>query len=178
MRFNWDAFRGTWSFDYKDNVVPKPYVGVPFISSPQREVTIEGTIERHVLTHPDDFSALRNWFQTGSKLVHCPVFDTLPIVAGDVGMGLVRLSSGKVVIRWDYKNVLRERYFGSFYLEAADLLLPSGVINPAIDLDADRRFYLDIRPKERGFKYQKRGIQYTIEAIDFFVVPWRGYFIP
>jgi hypothetical protein len=174
MRFDWNSFPGEWFFDYHPNVINKPYVGVPNITSPQREATITGTIAKHVLQCEEDYEVLRTWFADGSKLVRCPVFHKTPIIAGDFGMGMVFLPSGKLSINWDYQNVLRPYQFSSFYLTGVDIT-GTGSLNPMFDPALPHEFLLNIRPVNRGFDYQKKGNFYHIEPIEFFVVPWVGY---
>ena len=178
LRRNWDRWGGIWDIDYRANIIEKPYSGNQMISTPQREASINGTIEKHVLFHVDDFADLKKWFSDGGKIVRCPIFNTVPIVAGDMQSYLTTESNGLITVGWKYKGVTTPYRFRSMYFIGALANAQGGLLAaPAINTAYD--FGVLIRPKTRGFTYTHRTTNmWEVDAIEFYVVPHSGWYIP
>ena len=95
---DWSRFGSTWNIDLHPNIIKKPYSGVPLITIPQREHEIKGTISKQVLKCQADFDELVAWFASSNKIIKCPIFDTAPIVAGDMSSVVMKEVSGLITI--------------------------------------------------------------------------------
>ena len=177
MRRDWNRFQSEWDITYNANIVEKPYSGTPAITIPQREATITGTIERQIIHHQADFDELVAWFADGGKILRCPIFNTAPVVAGDMANYVGREASGLISVFWTYKGVLTPYRFRSIYF-LGTLATTTGnlLIAPVATTKYD--FGVLIRPKSRGFTYNHRSKnQWEIDAIEFYVVPHAGWYI-
>lgn len=178
LRRNWDRFGSEWEINYNANIIEKPYSGRPTITTPQREATITGTMEKQIITHPDDFKDLQDWFKNGGRIVRCPIFNTAPVKAGDIDSYVSKdTTTGLISIVWRYKEVLTPYKFRSIYFIGA-LATPQGGLLATPVATTKYDFGVNIRPKSRGFTYTHRDTnQWEIDAIDFYVVPHPGWYL-
>lgn len=137
------------------------FSGEVLITNSSTEPILSGVIQPMTLKCQEDIDSLNEWFETGSKLIRCPIFYQAPITIEDVTSYYDPVSKS---IRWVDTPY---SFSGGWYVGSnADSLF--NVINPALPVE----WKVEIVPNERGYEYtqSKKGSHKQIGAIAFKVL--------
>ena len=139
---NWDSLPAKWDSSYGGVVNKRVFSGDVLITNSSTEPILSGVIQPMTLKCQEDMDSLDEWFETGSKLVRCPIFYQAPITIEDVAS---YYDPDTKAIRWVDSPY---SFTGGWYVgNNADSLF--NVINPSLPVE----WKVEIVPIERGYEY-------------------------
>ncbi len=162
-RLNWDSLHCEWKFDYGGVLNPHKFTGSSYITSKYTEAVWSGIIQPMVLECEEDKDSLYDWFETGSKLVRCPVFYKAPEVIEDVTS---YYDSVNKCIRWTDTPY---SFSGGYYV-GSNSDVNFNVVDPGLPVE----WKMNIVPDNRGFEFVEAKDKLKVGAIPFKVLP-RSY---
>jgi hypothetical protein len=151
-KLDWDNLPADWTFSYEPEVTER-MIGTPLIQLKSSQPVIRGVIQPMTLFCREDLKEIEDWFESGSKLVRCPIFFST-LTVSEWG---VQMSYNNITKSIDFSlgtNPSGSPYsFSGAYYTGANADSNFNVINPAATVE----WKLAISPVETGFELDIAG---------------------